>query len=104
MAAWATVRGGKGPVSCEYGISLTVVVDIVDVVWGITVVDLIVVEGGGVVVSASTAGAVIVVLFKVCRANNKRLVIDRFKRGRVTINRLAIRRDLQQHKPLLTQW
>ena len=49
-AAWVTDRGGKGPVSSEYGMSLTVVVDIVDVVCGISVVDRIVVDGAGVVV------------------------------------------------------
>ena len=62
------------------------------------------VVGGGVVVEASADGAVDAVLFKVCRANDNRLVIDRFKRGLVTINRLAIRRDPQQHKRLLTRW
>ena len=43
-------------------------------------------------------GAIDVVVFKVCRANDNRLVNDRFKRGRVTINKLAIRREPQQHK------
>ena len=103
-AAWVTDKGGKGPVSSEYGINLTVVVDIVDVVWGISVVCGVVVVGDGVVEEASTVGAVDVDMFEVCRANDKRLVIDRFKRGRVTINKLAIRREPQQHKQLLTRW
>ena len=47
--------------------------------------------------------AAVVVTFMVCRANDSRLVIDRFKRGRVTINKPAIRRDPQLHKTLLTQ-
>ena len=81
-----------------------VVVDIVVVVvWGVVVVDLEVVEGRGVVVLASLTGAAVVVIFMVCRANDSRLVIDRFKRGRVTINKRAIRRDPQLHKTLLTQ-
>ena len=81
-----------------------VVVDlVVVVVWGVVVVDFVVVESCGVVVLASLTGAVVVVIFKVCRANDRRLVIDRFKRGRVTINKWAIRRDPQQHKTLLTQ-
>ena len=76
-----------------------VVVDTVVVVVdrGVEVVD------HGVVVLASLTGAAVVVIFRVCRANDSRLVIDRFKRGRVTINKRAIRRDPQLHKTLLTQ-
>ena len=66
----------------------TVVVDKVVVVRGVGVVVL------GVVSLASLTGAAVVVSFMVCRANDNRLVIDRFKRGRATTNKRAIRNVL----------
>ena len=82
---------------------MVVVDNVVVVVWGVIVVDLAVVEGRWVVVLDSMTGAAVVVIFKFCRANDSRLVIDRFKHGRVTISKRAIRRRPQLHKTLLTQ-
>ena len=84
---------------------MVVVETVVVVVWGVVVVGLAVVEGSRIVVSCfdSMTGAAVVVIFKFCPANDSRLVIDRFKRGRVTTSKRAIKRDPQLHETLLTR-
>ena len=72
---------------------MVVVETVVVVVWGVVVVGLAVVEGSRVVSwFSSMTGAAVVVKVKFCRANDSRLVIDRFKRGRVTTSKRAIKK------------
>ena len=80
--------------SYENGVRLTVVVEVmVVVIWGVVVTGLVVVKGihaGSSLVLMT--GAAVVVEFGFCRANNSRLVIDRFKHGRFTISKGAIKK------------
>ena len=72
--------------------------------WGVIVTGLVVVKGVNAGSSVdSMTGAAVVVIFEFCRANDNRLVIDRFKRGRFTISKRAIRKGTSTEQILLTR-